>query len=399
MRRSGQFGLVLFLGLVTAAPTCDESYSETTGSMTGAYPCDGSGNCVWRGYGDSIMAGNLNSGTGTLSDGGRRGSYFRYYADLAAAEMGWAIDYTADAVAGEVTAGILGLMSTSEFQNAHTITLCAGGNDFLAARSDYKSSCTVGALDAALAAWRDDWDAIILKLQSDVLPGTMVQVMNVDYPDPQNDWSAGCGAFTDFEVFLPRLLAAADYMCFSAESNGWACADSIAAINCVEDVEGNPSFDCPNKRWLQEVVASGGCSREPSSNLYDTLDPNCIMTELDTRGAWEAMQNTHSVDKAGTLYDLIQGDQTHPTLDGQREIGFQHHALGYNGFSLSPAGTYLASEHYEGTYAMCIDGRDNDNDSAFVISKPGYTPVSTRTPGPVGSRLCVIRPVEGINPL
>ncbi|WP_428261821.1 GDSL-type esterase/lipase family protein [Haliangium sp.] len=352
---------IAFIGLfgLLAAPTCNQPFGPTaTGS--------GSPSKILNAFGDSIAAGYVDS-----FPPGQTKSYVGFYADQAAADRGHQIVYQGFTTSGETTPQIEARMrnNLSQLREAEFFTWDAGGNDFLDARGDYYGNCNVGALDNALDAWRGDWDDLLDTVESNVgltaASAPFIRTMNVYYPNPDQDRASGCsGQGTRFEVLLPRLLAAGDYMCSTAEARGWRCADTIAAMNCREDGAGNPDFDCANKRYLQNLVDSGICPRNVTSSAYasPSIDPNCIRAHLDSTGDWDAFFDPARVVKNGQTLDLMQGDDTHPNSAGHRRLAGAHHDLGYDD---------VEGPLVENTYAQCIDFEDNDGDGKSDCSDAG----------------------------
>lgn len=339
------FGLFALLG----APTCDQPFGPTS---TGSGP-----DVIYNAFGDSIAAGYKD---GTFP--GQIKSYVGYYADLAAADRGWRITYQGFTTSGETTPQINARMNNnlSQLKESDIFSWDAGGNDFLDARGNFYSDCSVSNLDNALDTWRGNWDALLDTVDANVglTSGSapLIRTMNVYYPNPDEDRANACpNQRTDFEILLPRLLAAGDYMCATAEARGWRCADTFAAMNCDEDASGNPDFNCPNKRYIQNLVESGICPRNHTSAKFrePTIDPACITAHLDATGDWWWFYDPSFIIKNGTSYNLIQGDATHPNAEGHRRIGAAHHDVGYDD---------VLGALVEDRYALCIDGQDNDGD-------------------------------------
>jgi len=135
--------LVLLLLLAATNPDTAKAgagdFSYSTGSGTQQ---------SWSGFGDSIMAGYCGLFCSIKS-------YASYYADAAAAENGWAVDLQARPQSGETTIQIYDEMNNhiSELRSADLVIWSAGGNDFLDARSSYKSTCDQSALSQAMIDW------------------------------------------------------------------------------------------------------------------------------------------------------------------------------------------------------------------------------------------------------
>ncbi len=340
------------LFVLLAAPTCNQPFGPIS---TG----DGPTAKIYNAFGDSIAAGYRDTG----SFPGQIKSYVGYYADAAAADRDWTVTYQGFTTSGETTPQIRNRMQNnlSQLREAEIFSWDGGGNDFLDARGDYYSNCNVAALDNALDVWRGEWDALLDTVEANVgltaASAPMIRTMSVYYPNPDQDRADACpGGISDFEVLLPRLLAASDYMCSTAEARGWRCADAVSAMNCDEDISGNPEFGCPNKRYVQELVETGVCPRDRVSPAYGeaAIDHECIAAHLALTGDGDVLRDPVSVIKDGQLLNLIQtADFTHPSSAGHQRLGLAHHDTGYDD---------VEGNLVENNYALCIDQQDNDGD-------------------------------------
>lgn len=349
IRGIGQAAVLFMVFALLGAPTCDQPFGpSSTGSGTSKQ---------FAAFGDSIAAGYKD---GTFP--GQIKSYVGYYADSAAADQGWRVTYEGFTTSGETTPQIESRMrrNLSDLRSSDIVSWDAGGNDFLDARSKFYGNCNLGNLDNALATWRKDWDTLLATVDREAginaASARMLRTMNVYYPNPDADRAQSCNGRTRYEHLLPRLLAAGDYMCSTAEARGWRCADTFAVMNCDEDANGNPAFNCPNKRYVQNLVDSGVCPRSvPAGAPYvsPSIDPACIQAHLDATGDWSALHDPERVPKNGQTFDLMQGDGTHPNAAGHRRIAEAHHDLGYDD---------VEGPQTENTYAQCIDYEDNDGD-------------------------------------
>lgn len=257
---------------------------------------------TWAAYGDSIIAGYCGIFCSLKS-------YASYYADSAAMQNGWAVDLDGFPHSGETTIQIYDEMANThnaQLRAADLVIWSAGGNDFLDARSAYASSCDLAALDQALDDWKADWDLIISLVSSESDPGARIRTMDIYYPDPDRDRNNFCGSLSDFEAFYPRLLAAGDYICNTAASAGFLCADSLTAMNC-DEIDASHAID-PN------------CFDPSGSNFRDPLDVIKYVDGVPT--SWPSANNS----------GMIQSDRTHPGAAGQQYIAAAHHQLGYSDF-------------------------------------------------------------------
>ena len=254
---------------------------------------------VWAGYGDSIMAGYCGIFCSLKN-------YAEYYADVAADQNGWAIDLEGWPHSGETTIQIYDEMANThnaQLRAADLVIWSAGGNDFLAARSDYASSCDTGPLEQAIVEFKTDWDLIISLVSAEADPGAMIRTMDIYYPDPDQDRNNFCGSVSDFEVFYPILLDVGDYSCNTAAAAGFLCADSITAMNC-DEIDANHTID-PN------------CYDPSGSNFRDPLNVIKYVDGVPT--SWPNANNS----------GMIQSDRTHPGAMGHQYIAAAHDALGY----------------------------------------------------------------------
>ncbi|MEO0606016.1 MAG: hypothetical protein AAF211_31600, partial [Myxococcota bacterium] len=232
-------------------------------------------------------------------------SYYEYYAEEAAVDLNADIFYDSDAVSGYTTNQIRGTMGSSELANADAIVWSAGGNDFLDARSDYRGNCNLSQLENAIGidrstglpispatGWVADWNDLISRVETRANPSARIRTMNIYYPAVAVDQGAFCGSTSDFDQFLPLLLAAGDYICDTAWDRGWDCANSIDVMNCDN---GNVA-NCPTT-YLEWVSLGGNAF---SGNFEDPLAVGKLVS-----------------------------DNTHPNATGHREIGEAHADLGY----------------------------------------------------------------------
>lgn len=291
--------LLILIPTVLGLGFASSSAFAKAGAFTGTVNVSGNTSTEdWQAYGDSIIAGYC--GIACQTD-----SYLVYYAELAGPELNADINYDSDGVSGNTTSQIEDQMSTSELSSADAVIWSAGGNDFLDARSDYRSNCNLTQLEDALGidrstglpqvphtGWVADWDSLLDRVSNNVSSTARVTTMNVYYPGVSVDQGNFCGSDSHFDTFLPLLLAAGDYMCTTAEAEGYGCADAIDAMNC--DFGG--VTDCPST--YAEWVSLGGDAF--TGNFGDAL----------------------SLGK-------LQSDNTHPNATGHQDIADAHDALGY----------------------------------------------------------------------
>ena len=338
-----------------------------------------------RGFGNSIGAGYA----GANPFPRQRDSYFNYYGQAMAADRGWQVEYHGIFDSGEHTgpqqSGDLGIgssgsiyahmLSTSSYvRNADVLTIEAGGNDFLYSRSQFRSNCDQGLLDERLDRWKQDWDLVLGYISANRNTYGLTVGMSIYYPNPDDDGRNGsgptCNGTSLYEVLLPRLLSAADYTCSTLEAAGFKCVDSFAVMNCDADAHGNPDFDCPNKRTLQDLESSGTCPRLPplpgAVYTWPAMDPDCIAAHIHP----SALKDPRSLHKAGNIVNYIQSDGTHPNDAGHVALGNAHLDLGFHDY----LGSNNSGPFPEDTYQGCIDGLDNDGDGDFDCSDSDCSP-------------------------
>jgi hypothetical protein len=310
--------LVLFpiTGLLMA-PTCDQSFNGSSGSS--ANP-----RVDYKAFGDSIPSGNI----GSSSSSGT--SLVHYYAGYMAAANNWYVVFDAKTVAGETTAQIRSTMqsNSAKFAGAEVITFNAGGNDLLAARSDFGSCGDQAALANAVQTWRANWDSLISTVAQYRPAGAAVRTMTLYYPDPDNDRATACGTSNRFKIFLPHGLAASHYMCATAVARGWRCVDAFSVMNCDQG-----DAQCPNIAYLNNLAATGQCP----VGANGMMDHNCIRNHLAQTGNWDHFRNPTNVLKANGYVNLIQSGDIHPNQSGHDLIGAAHHALGYADCATCPS--------------------------------------------------------------
>jgi len=297
------------------APTCDQSHSgdHDYGTTVVKYSA----------FGDSIPAGNLNSGSSSSSTS----NYVNYYAAYAAQANGWFVEYTAKTVSGETTSQINSTMNSNSslMAQADMFTFNAGGNDLLGAREG-SGGCSDSTLTSAVNSLRSNWNNVVNTVANNVPTDALIRTMTIYYPDPNNDKGSNCSnGYTKFEMLLPHGLAASDYMCSTAAAQGWGCADALTVMNCDQDASGNADARCPNIAYLNTLAATT-CPRG-SNGMMDAV---CIRNHLEATGDWNYFRDPTSVSKGGTLRNLVQSGDIHPNSTGHDLIAAAHHDLGYD---------------------------------------------------------------------
>ncbi|HEY0855550.1 MAG TPA: SGNH/GDSL hydrolase family protein [Albitalea sp.] len=190
-----------------------------------------------------------------------------------------------------------------------TFEMC--GNDGLQARSSFKSqtgTCNYTGMNNAVNNCKTYVAAAMDYINANAYAGTKVKIIsNLYYPGYAADnvqsscRDATTGATVNLrDTFLPRLAAMNYWMCEYARQKGFKCADSFAQYMGADyDSNGDGQIDSDALRYM------GGGESEAA---YVTRITQTLKSTL--RDA-----NTHFV-SAGSSYDYIQSDDTHPTYTG-----------------------------------------------------------------------------------
>jgi hypothetical protein len=189
-----------------------------------------------------------------------------------------------------------------------TFEMC--GNDGLQARSSFKSqtgTCDYSGMDNAVNTCKQYVAAAMDYINANAYAGVKVKVIsNLHYPGyaADNAQSSCKDAATQASVnlqqtFLPRLARMNYWMCEYAREKGFTCADNFAQFMGADyDSNGDGVVDSTGLKFAAGESESAYVTRI-STTLRSTI-----------RDA-----NTHFV-SAGTSYDYIQSDDTHPTYTG-----------------------------------------------------------------------------------
>lgn len=189
-----------------------------------------------------------------------------------------------------------------------TFEMC--GNDGLQARSSFKSqtgTCDYSGMDNAVNTCKQYVAAAMDFINANAYAGVKVKVIsNLHYPGyaADNTQSSCKDAATKATVnlqttFLPRLAKMNYWMCEYARQKGFQCADNFAQFMGADyDSNGDGVVDSTGLKWVPGESEASYVART-TTTLRSTI-----------RDA-----NTHFV-SAGTSYDYIQSDDTHPTYTG-----------------------------------------------------------------------------------
>jgi lysophospholipase L1-like esterase len=215
------------------------------------------------------------------------------------------------AVASDVYANkIVAEKSYMQASSTRVVTFEMCGNDGLQARTAFKSqsgTCDYSGMDNAVSTCKQYVAAAMDFINANAYAGVKVKVIsNLHYPGYAADnvqsscHDATTGATVNLQqTFLPRLAKMNYWMCEYARQKGFTCADNFAQYMGADyDSNGDGLVDSDALRYVPGDTESGYVTRT-TTTLRSTI-----------RDA-----NTHFV-SAGTSYDYIQSDDTHPTYTG-----------------------------------------------------------------------------------
>jgi lysophospholipase L1-like esterase len=215
------------------------------------------------------------------------------------------------AVASDVYANkIVAEKSYMQASSTRVVTFEMCGNDGLQARTAFKGqsgTCDYSVMDNAVSTCKQYVAAAMDFINANAYSGVKVKVIsNLHYPGYAADnvqsscRDATTGATVNLQqVFLPRLAKMNYWMCEYARQKGFTCADNFAQYMGADyDSNGDGVVDSEALRYVAGDTEAGYIART-TTTLRSTI-----------RDA-----NTHFV-SAGTSYDYIQSDDTHPTYTG-----------------------------------------------------------------------------------
>jgi len=269
------------------------------------------------GYGDSIYAGYY----GSISRVAVRAAPWVEGEYLSAA---WNADIEvirrakSGAVASDIyNSKIVSERSYMQSPNTRIVTFEMCGNDGLQARSDLagqSGTCNYGVLATALANCTTYQELAMQYINANAHPNTELKIVaNLYYPGyAADDGPANCTDATTGlhpnrqDVMMPYLVRMNWRACNFANTYGFECADSFAEYMGADyDSNGDGLVDSEALRYVQGE----------SENDYVTRITQTLRSTV--RDA-----NVHLA-SAGTSYDYIQSDDTHPTYSGGTvSVGF-----------------------------------------------------------------------------
>lgn len=184
------------------------------------------------------------------------------------------------------------------------------GNDFLQARDSFagqSGTCNYGVLDTALTNCTTYQEKAMQFINANANAGVKKKIiMNLYYPGYGadnvlancNDPATGTKPNKQ-TIFLPRIARSNWRACNFAAQYGFACADAFAELMGSDyDTNGDGVVDSTGLKWK---------SGESEDAYVTRISQTLRATIIDA--------NTHFV-SAGTSYDFILSDNTHPTYTG-----------------------------------------------------------------------------------
>jgi lysophospholipase L1-like esterase len=189
-----------------------------------------------------------------------------------------------------------------------TFEMC--GNDGLQARSSFagqSGTCNYSGLNNAVNNCTTYLQAAMDFINANAYSGTKLKIVsNLYYPGYAADnalascTDSGTGQHPNKQdVFLPLLAQMNWRACNFAAAKGFACADTFAEFMAAEyDSNGDGLIDADAIRYVQGESEAAYIAKITTTYRATLRDAN-----------------THFV-SAGTSYDYIQSDNTHPTYNG-----------------------------------------------------------------------------------
>lgn len=293
------------LGAIATAPDRAEAaagyQSKTITPSDGTYTVTR----VQTTFGDSIAAGYC----GLFC---RNDSLTVRYAQRVANARDAKVDYRGRAVSGEIMSEIVDEISAnlSDLRAADYVTLEGCGNDFLDARSTYRSSSTCtneSPLANALATCKTQMVRALDLIAANRKAGSTVQVMALYYPGVNADKSKTCNGMTHFDIFLDYITEANWFTCNEAWKRGFKCTDGIAAFNAADvdtTLDADTAVDAAQIRISESVDANN------FAGYYSRVwDNRAVITDANTKRV-----------SASSVVDYLLSDDTHPTNLGHQRL-------------------------------------------------------------------------------
>jgi lysophospholipase L1-like esterase len=215
-------------------------------------------------------------------------------------------------VSGEIMSEIAGRVESNltDLRAADYVTLEGCGNDFLDARSTYRSSssCTNEApLANALATCKAQMVRALDKIALERKAGSIVQIMALYYPGINSDKSRNCNGMSHFDIFLDYLSEANWFTCNEAWKRGFKCTDGLAAFNAA-DVD--TALDADTDVDAAQIRMSEATDFNDFAGYYSRVQDNkAVLTDANTKRV-----------SASSTVDYLLSDDTHPTNAGHQRL-------------------------------------------------------------------------------
>ncbi len=261
-------------------------------------------------YGDSIYAG-YNGSTSNAAKYSAPTVDAEYLSALWNADIESVRRTKSGAVAKDVYDNkIVAEKSYMQTSNTRIVTFEMCGNDGLQARTAFKKqtgTCDYSVLTTAETNCKTYLVKAMDFINANAYSGTRLKVIsNLHYPGYTADnvqsscRDAATGATVKMQdKFLPSLARLNYWMCEYARQKGFQCADNFAQYMGADyDRNGDGQIDSAALRHV---------SGESESSYVNRIVTTLRSTIIDS--------NTHFV-SAGSSYDYIQSDDTHPTYNG-----------------------------------------------------------------------------------
>lgn len=261
-------------------------------------------------YGDSIYAGYY----GSLSRVAKRAAPLvdgEYAAKLWNADIEVVRRTKSGAVASDIYNNkIVAERSYMQTTNTRIVTFEMCGNDALQARDNFSGqtgTCNYGPLNTALSNCTTYTELSMQYINANASPNTRLKVVaNLYYPgyDADNALASCTDSSTGQrpnkqQVFLPYLARMNWRFCNFAQQYGFACADTFAQYMGADyDSNGDGQIDSEALRFVPGEAENAYVTRITSTLRSTVRDANVKLVS------------------AGTSYDYIQSDNTHPTYTG-----------------------------------------------------------------------------------
>jgi lysophospholipase L1-like esterase len=296
--------LLLGLGAQASANTLTQNVSWTIdrAGTTTKYRLVAYGDSIYAGYNTSITSAAKFSAPTVDAE---------YLSALWNADIESVRRAKSGAVASDVyTNKIVAEKSYMQASSTRVVTFEMCGNDGLQARSSFKSqtgTCDYSGMDTAVNTCKTYVAAAMDFINANAYAGVKVKVVsNLHYPGYAADnvqsscKDASTGASVNLQAtFLPRLAKMNYWMCEYARQKGFQCADNFAQYMGADyDSNGDGLLDSDALRYV-----------------YGESEASYVARTTTTLRSTIRDANTHFV-SAGSSYDYIQSDDTHPTYTG-----------------------------------------------------------------------------------